>query len=197
MFSVALFDHQSSWINTLYSEFEQNDLFCSVEEFDSIDNFWVWLSQNSVDIVVLDYILSEEAGVEMISKIRKISDKIFITFYSINKASWPINAFYAHGLNLYVDKSDPIPKLISRIKEEVIKQNLHIPPILKDYTLTKKEKEIIKYLSEGYSSKMIANALGNATSTINNHKNNLLVKLECKNSSQLIIKLFGLGYLKL
>lgn len=52
--------------------------------------------------------------------------------------------------------------------------------------LTKREKEIIRMLMEGMSSKDIAQTLGISANTVNNHRKRLLGKTGCNNSMELV-----------
>lgn len=52
--------------------------------------------------------------------------------------------------------------------------------------LTKREKQIIRMLMEGMSSKQIAQSLGISANTVNNHRKRLLGKTGCNNSMELV-----------
>ena len=54
--------------------------------------------------------------------------------------------------------------------------------------ITKKEGEVIKLISEGFSSKMIADKLFVSTRTIESHRYNIMRKLDVNNSAELIRK---------
>jgi DNA-binding NarL/FixJ family response regulator len=53
---------------------------------------------------------------------------------------------------------------------------------------TKREKEIVKKISEGLSFKEIASELNISPNTVTTHKKNILRKSECKNTAELITK---------
>jgi DNA-binding CsgD family transcriptional regulator len=52
--------------------------------------------------------------------------------------------------------------------------------------LSRKEIEILHFMSEGYSSKQIASKKNLSINTINNHRKNMLGKMHCKSSSELM-----------
>jgi DNA-binding CsgD family transcriptional regulator len=52
--------------------------------------------------------------------------------------------------------------------------------------LSKKEIEILHFMSEGYSSKQIAFKTNLSINTINNHRKNMLAKMQCNSSSELM-----------
>jgi DNA-binding CsgD family transcriptional regulator len=61
--------------------------------------------------------------------------------------------------------------------------------------LSKKELDILKFISEGLSSKQIVGKTGLSINTINNHRKNMLAKLGCKSSSELISYAINRGLL--
>jgi len=58
--------------------------------------------------------------------------------------------------------------------------------------LTKREKQVLKQIAEGFSSKMIADNLNISVNTVETHRRHLLEKLQVKNSMELIKKAFRL-----
>ena len=67
--------------------------------------------------------------------------------------------------------------------------NIDIAPNFGHYiTYTKREIEIIKCISEGYSNKKIAEKLHISEGTVKKHRNNISKKSGCKNSVELIKK---------
>jgi len=53
-------------------------------------------------------------------------------------------------------------------------------------TLTRREKEILRLLAEGYSNKEIAEKLVFSPSTVHSHRSNLMVKLNLNSRRELI-----------
>jgi DNA-binding CsgD family transcriptional regulator len=52
--------------------------------------------------------------------------------------------------------------------------------------MSKRELEVLMYMAEGLSSKQIASKLGLSINTVNNHRKNMLHKMNCKSSSELL-----------
>lgn len=70
--------------------------------------------------------------------------------------------------------------------DELVFKKVH--PVYEDQkkrALSKKEIEILKLLAEGLSSKQIADKMSLSINTVNNHRKNMLVKIDCKTSSEL------------
>jgi len=60
-------------------------------------------------------------------------------------------------------------------------------PFADEASLSRKEIEIIKYIADGLSGKMMALKLNISYNTINQHRQNILRKTNCKNMAQLIM----------
>jgi len=59
-------------------------------------------------------------------------------------------------------------------------------------TLTDREKQVLKLIAEGFSTKMISGQLKITINTVETHRRHLLEKLDAKNSMELIRKAFRL-----
>jgi len=66
----------------------------------------------------------------------------------------------------------------------------------KSYDLfTKREREILKHIVEGKSSKTIANTLNISLHTVHTHRKNILVKANCKSPIDLVTKVINEGWI--
>lgn len=79
-----------------------------------------------------------------------------------------------------VERIDPVAYTFRNVETK------YFYPYEEDGLLTKQELNIVKYMSEGMSSKMIAFKLGLSENTIANHRKNMLRKTNTKNVAQLI-----------
>jgi DNA-binding CsgD family transcriptional regulator len=70
-------------------------------------------------------------------------------------------------------------------KKELISTN-YFYPNFEDSLLTRQEKVVLQYLSEGYSSKQVADKLSLSEYTIVNHKQNMLHKTNTKNITEMV-----------
>jgi DNA-binding CsgD family transcriptional regulator len=65
-------------------------------------------------------------------------------------------------------------------------KNTVLPLAQTFFKLTRREKEIIRLLSAGYSSKQMASALRLSVKTVNNHRQHLLHKMNVGSSAELV-----------
>lgn len=63
-------------------------------------------------------------------------------------------------------------------------------------SISKREKEVLQCVALGMSAKQISCELIISTETVKTHKKNLLLKLDAKNSAEMIFKAFCLGILE-
>jgi len=73
-------------------------------------------------------------------------------------------------------------KLWEEFAEQAKKQEA--PSLLPPPNLTRREMEVLRFLSEGFSDKAIASRLGISQRTVKNHVHNILAKLQLQNRVQ-------------
>ncbi len=101
-------------------------------------------------------------------------------------------AFRSGALD-FLEKPFDIDKLLERIQEAFAKDSeqwhsQYRKNLLKEYSakLTPREKEILKWVSSGYSSKEIAKVIGISNRTIEVHRSHIMEKLKAKSLAELI-----------
>lgn len=163
-----------------------------------------FLSENKIDIILLDMRMPIMSGDEVLAEIRrrKIDVKVLIltTFDEENLISSAIK----HNSNGYLLKNSKPDKIISGIKsvnmgngvfEADIVSKLLInnndennkDSILEEYDLTEREKEIVKLIAKGLSNKEIAGEIFLSEGTVKNHITSILSKMDLKHRTQIAI----------
>ena len=56
-------------------------------------------------------------------------------------------------------------------------------------SLTDREKEIFRYLANGFTAKEIAQALYISTHTVHTHRKNLITKMDARNTVHMVVKI--------
>lgn len=197
MFTLTIFDNNPCLSILLQKHFEANKLFVNTKAFCESAPFFQYLKKKKSDIIIIDHLNQDIAGIELINMIKKSNPKSFIANYSNITNTQIIRKLHENGVNLHVNKSASLDELIRQIEKNMEVSLYESDSLKPSPLLTQKEKKIVSSLAHGYSSKQIANLFGNSTSTINNQKNKILQKLKCKNSSELMVQLISLGYLKI
>ena len=77
------------------------------------------------------------------------------------------------------------PSIAGKVMEGYLEGKKHLKERSAWDTLTRREKEVLKLVAEGYTSKEIADMLCNSPKTIERHRANIMGKLSVNNVSQL------------
>lgn len=161
--------------------------------------------KNPADIVLLDIVLPQLSGYEILKAIKKEFKTLKVIVLTMMDQDDEIQKFIECGINGYLLKNIDHEVLEAALKA-VIKGNTYFSVELMNFftrklheekkitplliKLTNREKEILQLIYEGYSSQEIADKLFLSLRTINNHRYKLKIKTSSKNTAGLIA--FGL-----
>jgi DNA-binding NarL/FixJ family response regulator len=153
------------------------------------------------DLILVDITLEDESGLDVARYIKNVNPSLKVMMLSSHKEEfYVVNALEA-GVDGYVHKDTEPDELIKGIRKvlrgekfysleisSLLINNIYSKPKGLPF-LTKKEKEVIRYLLEGFSSKEIADKLDVSPRTIETHRANILNKFNLKNTTELIKKI--------
>jgi DNA-binding NarL/FixJ family response regulator len=153
-------------------------------------------------LVVIDISLNREMGFDVAQYIMHNNPSLKVIILTAYKEEFYIVSAIEAGVDGYIHKDTEPEELILGINKVLNGEkfySLEISNLLvgnlykKNYRglpfLTTKEKQIIKFLMEGYSSKQIAAQLAVSPRTIDTHRANILGKFNLKNTSELIARI--------
>ena len=185
-----------------------NDKFCELLEkrdyevsyiFKHPQNALQYLRENYVEIVFCDIIMPEKNGLDLIKKIKKSNPFCKIVFLSMyvdkkiisEELSGNIDGFFSIP---YSDKEIKIAvsnSFLCFTKNIVTKDSVQFidDEYLLNCRITKREKEIICLILNQKSSIEIAKELLISKRTVEAHRNNIIIKLDVKNSVGIAVKL--------
>ncbi|HEY8937179.1 MAG TPA: response regulator transcription factor [Cyclobacteriaceae bacterium] len=180
----------------------KNPLFSIVGEYKSFAAFEPMISAIKPHLALIDISLEKESGLDAISKIRSIDPDIKIIILSSHKEEFYITNALESETDGYIHKNVDPSELIMGI-EKVLEgekfYSLEISNIIieslyrKNYrglpSLTFKEKQIVKNLMNGNSSKEIALMLNVSRRTVETHRANILGKFGLKNTTELVTRI--------
>lgn len=152
------------------------------------------------DVVIIDYHLPGFFGVEDISNIYRISPKTKVLVVSTNQNKSDIVKVLECGVNNYIlkecDKEEFVSAVYATIKGERFFCGKVIDAVLDKHQtkqehceptiLSKREVQIVKYISQGMTNGEIANAIFLSVHTVSTHRKNILKKLGLKKSAELV-----------
>jgi DNA-binding NarL/FixJ family response regulator len=153
-------------------------------------------------LFVIDLTINEEAGYDVPQFLKKSNPNCKVAIVTQSKEEFHIVNAVQEGIDAYILKdSEPDEMLLglSRIVGGQKYYSVEISTILVNSAyrrqskgvpfLTTKEKEIIRLLMEGFSSKQIAAKLEVSPRTIHSHRANILGKFNLNNTTQLVTKI--------
>jgi DNA-binding NarL/FixJ family response regulator len=162
----------------------------------------------------MDIDMGETSGIDMTIEIKKDYPEIKILTLSMHGEKNYIVKILEAGANGYILKNAGKEEIItaiqtvanggtyfsSQVSEKLLEYLKHPSKqkkdISKDVTLTEREIEILKLISEEYSNPEIAEKLFISVRTVDTHRRNLLEKLGVKNTAGLVKYAIKVGILE-
>ncbi|MBA7642248.1 Transcriptional regulatory protein DegU [subsurface metagenome] len=158
------------------------------------------------DLVVMDISLPDQSGIEVTSKIRSLLPETRVIVLSMHTKIDYITEAFRQGATGYVVKESATEKLMecleivskgeyfvdSSLSHRVVKSLLESDEkerkITDDgyNTLTPREQQVMRLLAEGHSTKQIAENLFISPKTVENHRSNIMSKLEVHTIMELV-----------
>jgi DNA-binding NarL/FixJ family response regulator len=153
---------------------------------------------NTADVVLMDISMPDMGGIELCAVMKEKYPGIFILGLSTFNQGLYIKKMMENGASGYILKNTSKEELISAIHsihEGGIFFNGEVGDALTAYqkssitdlpVLTRREKEILELIAEGYTNPQIAEKIFLSQFTVDTHRKNLLAKLNVKNTASLI-----------
>lgn len=164
------------------------------------------IAQKQPNVAILDITMQGMSGIEMIPSIRGIAAKTKIVMYSMHdNADFIQQAMQAGSLG-YVLKLDPPSELETAIRTVNGGQTYLSPTVSTKIidtmisgqqpetsqpstTLTPREQEIASLIGQGFDTAKVATILFISPKTVRVHRANIMKKLGCQTTSELIVRL--------
>ncbi len=154
------------------------------------------------DVVLMDISMPRLSGIDATRRIRKNSDHTKVLALSMHDSQSYVEEALRAGAAGYVHKNSSIEDLFAAI-DAVREGESYLSPLITQQvvdaiahpgdrpasalsTLTEREREVLKLIAEGLSSKEIAAQLGVSLKTIESHRANLMDKLDIHKVSGLV-----------
>jgi DNA-binding NarL/FixJ family response regulator len=160
------------------------------------------------DVLVLDISMPGMSGIQAAQQVSRLYKSVKILMLSMhNNEDYILRAVEAGALG-YILKDSSSDEMVKAIKTVATGEKYFSSPvatiILNGYMqqmrkdpnasigktrrskLSKKEKEILSYLIEGLSSRLIAEKLQLSVRTVDNHRANMMRRLQVRNAAELV-----------
>jgi DNA-binding NarL/FixJ family response regulator len=168
------------------------------------------LKDATVDLVILDISMPKLRGLEIIKEIKTLYPEVEVLMLTMHKNPDYLSHALSAGAAGFLLKEDTDPELIeaiatirqgktylspaiSQVLPELIRRSTQQDGPPQD-VLTHREREILKLLSDGKSSKEIGDLLFISLRTVQNHRANIMKKLKVRRIADLIKYAVHKGY---
>lgn len=147
------------------------------------------------DVILMDINLPDKSGIDLCREVIEKYPSVFVIGLSTFNQQSFIQKMMDHGASGYVLKNATLEELMESIHlvakgktyfsheaAEALRKNTSggIP------ILTRREKEVLGLIADGYTNVEIATKLFISVTTVDTHRKNLLAKFEAKNIASLI-----------
>ncbi|MCH2081571.1 MAG: response regulator transcription factor [Saprospiraceae bacterium] len=182
-----------------------------IGEFSSGSNLLEALKNETVDLLILELSLPDHDGFEIIDYICKERIDCKVLVFSAYEDPKIVKQAFRKGVDGYILKSRPVEELFTAIEEVLADGNfvgdgvqisgnnvavkrkfqnrsvsLFADRFMRKYSLTKRELEILKLISQALSNKQIAKELFISDQTVSVHRKNIMRKLGVSNTAGLV-----------
>ena len=201
MVNIAIIDDHALFRLGLVAILKKEPKFHIVGEYSNFNVIKQLIPTWNVDLALVDISLGKESGLEVAKYIKTYNKKTKVVILSGHKEEFYLVNAIEIGVDGYIhkdiDENELITGLLKVVKGDkfysmeisnVLINNIYNKPQKGLPFLTNKEKQVIKYLMDGYSSKEIAGFLNVSPRTIETHRANVLSKFGLKNTTELIRK---------
>ncbi|MEJ2256883.1 MAG: response regulator transcription factor [Woeseiaceae bacterium] len=157
------------------------------------------------DIVMMDLTMPGTSGIDAIANIKRQYRNVRLVALTFHKEDQYIHATLEAGADAYVLKDDSREELFTALRS-VLSGKSYLSPSICDRVvagylaggdpnnkqpawelLTKREREVIKLIAEGYKTREIAEYLSLSPKTVEKHRTNLMKKLDLHSVSEVTL----------
>ena len=184
---------------TFLSDFDFLNVVCAAED---VDEALAYINSNTVDVLISEMSFSEISPVKLIKKVKQLNPEIDVIFFTTQDQqiySVPLLRAGATGFLSKNIKTSVIANAIHKIKSyklhitnnynNELKLDLDIDkPRNRFGTLSSREIEVLKYLTDGKRNIEIAERLNINQKTVNTYKNRMMHKLNVNNMFDLYLQ---------
>ena len=191
MIKITVYDDSKDRRESLEAFIKLSPEFLFAGSFENCATILLDVELNEPDVILMDIEMPEVNGLEGVLLVKKNYPQIKVIMQTAFDDDDKVFAALQNGAEGYILKTASVQQIAQSI-DEVMKGGASMSPsialkvmrffnqqnIVPDYKLTPKETEVLKYLAEGHSYKMIADQMGISYFTVNNHVKKVYEKLK-------------------
>lgn len=197
---IVICDDHQLFLNGIAELLKNTDHDYRIAKFNNVHTCKEYISKNPIDVFICDLNIESADGFLLLDELKsylKNTKKIILTAYY---EEFLIQKAKRMGMDAFLKKETTAEELISVIEAD-LNGEFYVNgrdsksvdvyreidgPIINKFRISKQEKEVIRLIIKGLTSKEIADALFVSKTTVDTHRRNIHKKLEITNSSSLI-----------
>lgn len=211
MIKIAIIDDHPAIVIGVAKMLQQYDFIKITGTYLSAEELLSDIEIALPDIILLDVQMPKTSGDKLTQQILKRYPAVKIIVFTNYDSPFYMENMMRLGAKGYLLKSSPEGVIIESILE-VNKGELYVSNLLKEkidqinnfknrmaksrLSLTDRESQILQLIADGYTTQEIAGKLFLSFHTIENYRDNILMKLDVKNTASLVKKSVLLGLIK-
>lgn len=205
MINVVIVEDSKTIREGLKLLIDGTDGYSCIAAYSNCEDLLDVVEKLNIDVILMDIDLPGISGIEGIKRIKKISNDILILILTVYDENELIFEALCAGASGYLVKKTPPAKLLDAIKEayeggapmtsniarkvvDFFQKNKPLEKESENISLTKREREVLSGLVDGYSYKAIADKLNISVDTVRFHFRNIYKKLHVHSQSEAVVK---------
>ncbi|MFB0925496.1 MAG: response regulator transcription factor [Vicingaceae bacterium] len=199
--NIIVVDDHEIVIKGLKLYFQDNESLCIVSQAANGIEALVEIEKHKPDVVITDISMPSMNGIELTKLITDKYPRVNVLVFSMhNDDEYVMDALTAGAMGYIPKDSDEheIKKAIINVSKgkmyfstslsEILAKKLLVKEDSKNVKkeLTERELEVLDLIVKGYSNKEIATLLSVSKRTIDNHRTNLMYKIDAKNTADVV-----------
>lgn len=205
MIKIVIYEDNPQLREGLTMLLESEECFTVLASYRDCSNILKEINQLNPDIILMDIDMPCVNGIEGLKKIRSVNSDVKILMLTVFDDNKNVFEAISNGANGYILKKTQPEKIIEYIKEaqrggapmtsaiasQVLKMFASMQKIeSEDYNLSSREKEVLQFLVDGYSYKMIASDMFISIDTVRSHIKKIYDKMHVNSKSEAVAKVF-------
>ena len=197
MIKVAIVDDHPMVVEGIQTLLQNDETINFIGSASNIAQCKSFLVDNKPDVLLMDISLPDGNGIDLCKFVTENYPSIYILGISTHNQGSYITKMLENGASGYILKDVSKKELKTAIFEvkkgnkylsfettKTLKNEKHITQ--NNFVLSRREKEVLQLIAEGSTNSQIAEKLEISTSTIDTYRKSLLLKLEAKNTADLV-----------
>lgn len=193
MIRIVIAEDQKMLLGALSSLLDLEDDMTVVGSADNGEDAVKLVQKHEPDICIMDIEMPRKTGLDAAEEIKSLGLGCKVIILTTFARSGYFQRAVKSGVNGYMLKDSPSDELAEAIRNVMTGRKIYAPELVDDFyseqnPLTERENEVLRLMSEGRSTKEMAESLHLTNGTVRNYISSILEKLEVGNRIEAITR---------